>query len=362
MLKPAGTRACASRSIHRATGGGPHKDRLPFSVNDTNMRLSDRTVAWALILPSLVAVGVFVYGFIGWTAWVSLTNWSGLKPELRWVGLTNYTELFRHPRFQIDLRNTVAFTTVLLASCMSLGLGLAILLDRGVRGESLFRTLYLFPMAISFIVTGVAWRWLLAPGDPSTGRLTGINALLAPLGVPHLRWYTDPTILHIHPDSRIGQLLEQVGLGSLASPLWGIPVAMLSVVVAATWQMSGFVMALYLAALRSFPDELRDAARVDGASEWALYRYVLLPYLRPVTLSALIVLGHISLKIFDLVAAMSKRGPGFATDVPAYFMFETTFQGDQYAQGASIAMVMLVAVSLLIVPYLVSSTRREAQP
>ncbi len=326
------------------------------------MRLSDRAVAWALILPSLVAVGVFVYGFIGWTAWVSLTNWAGLRPQLHWVGLANYVSLFSTPRFQIDLRNTVAFTTVLLAACMTLGLGLAILLDRGVRGESVFRTLYLFPLAISFIVTGVAWRWLLAPGDPATGRLTGINVLLSRLGVPHLRWYTDPTILYIRPDSALGRLLDQVGLGALASPLWGVPVAMLSVVVAATWQMSGFVMALYLAALRSVPDELREAARIDGASEWAVYRYVLLPFVRPVTLSALIVLGHISLKIFDLVAAMSKRGPGFATDVPAYFMFEATFQGDQYALGASIAIVMLVAVSLLTVPYLISSARREAQP
>lgn len=326
------------------------------------MRLSDRAVAWALILPSLAAVGVFVYGFIGWTAWVSVTNWAGLRPQLHWVGLANYASLFTTARFQIDLRNTVAFTALLLAGCMTLGLGLAILLDRGVRGEGLFRTLYLFPLAISFIVTGVAWRWLLAPGDPATGRLTGINVLLARLGIPPLRWYTDPTVLYIHPDSPVGRLLDQVGLGALASPLWGIPVAMLSVVIAATWQMSGFVMALYLAALRSVPDELREAARIDGASEWAVYRYVLLPFLRPVTLSALIVLGHISLKIFDLVAAMSKRGPGFATDVPAYFMFEATFHGDQYALGASIAIVMLVAVSLLIVPYLISSARREAQP
>jgi glucose/mannose transport system permease protein len=326
------------------------------------MRVSERAVAWAVILPSLVAVGVFVYGFIGWTAWVSLTNWAGLRPQLSWVGVANYLSLFSTPRFQIDLRNTVAFTVLLVAGCMTLGLGLAILLDRGVRGEGLFRTLYLFPLAISFIVTGVAWRWLLAPGDPATGRLTGVNVLLAHLRVPHLRWYTDPTILYIPPDSAAGRLLEHVGLGALASPLWGIPVAMLSVVIAATWQMSGFVMALYLAALRSVPDELREAARIDGASEWAVYRFVLLPSIRPVTLSALIVLGHISLKIFDLVAAMSKRGPGFATDVPAYFMFEATFHGDQYALGASIAIVMLVAVSVLTVPYLISSARREVQP
>jgi glucose/mannose transport system permease protein len=136
---------------------------------------------------------------------------------------------------------------------------------------------------------------------------------------------------------------------------------MASVVIAATWQMSGFVMAMYLAGLRGVPDELRDAARVDGASEWQVYRHVVLPLLRPVTLSVVIVLGHISLKIFDLVAAMSKKGPAFVTDVPAYFMFETTFQGDHFAQGASIAVLLLASVSLLIIPYLVHSSRTEVE-
>jgi glucose/mannose transport system permease protein len=159
----------------------------------------------------------------------------------------------------------------------------------------------------------------------------------------------------------VGQSLRQIGLGFLTSPNFGLPLAMLSVVIAATWQMSGFVMAMYLAGLRGIPEELREAARVDGASEWQVYRHIVMPLLRPVTLSVVIVLGHISLKIFDLVAAMSKKGPGFATDVPAYFMFETTFQGDHYAQGASIAIFMLVSVSLLIVPYLTLSTRREAE-
>lgn len=136
---------------------------------------------------------------------------------------------------------------------------------------------------------------------------------------------------------------------------------MFSIVIAATWQMSGYVMAMYLAGLRGIPEELREAARVDGASELQVYRHIVFPLLRPITLSVVIVLGHISLKIFDLVAAMSKKGPGFATDVPAYFMFETTFQGDHYSQGASIAIFLLVTVSLLIVPYLIYSTRREAE-
>lgn len=325
-------------------------------------RLSrDRVSSLLLITPSIIVVAVFIYGFIGWTIWVSLSNWDSLRPDLSLAGLVNYAKLFTNPRFQIDLRNTAAFTLLFLVACMGLGLSLAILLDQGIRGENFFRSLFLFPMSVSFIVTGVVWRWLLAPGDPATGRLTGINVLLDKLNLGFSKWYTDPTVLHILPDSGLGQVLDQLGLGFLASPNFGLPVAMVSVVIAATWQMSGFVMAMYLAGLRGVPGELREAARVDGASEWQVYRHIVLPLLRPITLSVVIVLGHISLKIFDLVAAMSKRGPGFATDVPAYFMLETTFQGDHFSQGAAIAVFMLVSVGLLIIPYLAHSSRTEEE-
>jgi glucose/mannose transport system permease protein len=136
---------------------------------------------------------------------------------------------------------------------------------------------------------------------------------------------------------------------------------MISVVIAATWQMSGFVMILYLAGLRAIPEELTEAARVDGATEFQVLRHIALPLLRPVTLSAMIILGHVSLKIYDLVVAMSRRGPGFATDVPALFMVETTFQGSHFARGAAISIVMLISISVLVIPYLVWSLRREAR-
>jgi glucose/mannose transport system permease protein len=211
-------------------------------------------------------------------------------------------------------------------------------------------------MAVSFIVTGVAWRWLLAPRS-------GVNLLLdrAALGPLKQAWYTDPTVVHIGSDSRLGEALHDIGLGWLASPDFGLPVAMISVVIAATWQMSGFVMILYLAGLRAIPEELTEAGRVDGASEFQVLRRIALPLLRPVTLSAMIILGHVSLKIYDLVVSMTQRGPGFATDVPALFMIETTFQGSHFARGAAISMVMLVSVSFLVVPYLVWSLRREAR-
>ncbi len=316
----------------------------------------DRLTAVGILIPSVIAVGVFVYGFILWTGWVSLSAWDGLLPDFTFVGLRNYVRLFRHPRFHLDIRNTLVFTVFFISLSLAIGLLLAVLLDRGIRGENVFRSIYLFPMAISFIVTGVVWRWLFNPE-------AGINLLLRRVGLGFLAygWFTDPTVWYIHPDSPAGQVLQRVGLGFLADQRFGIPVAMFSVIIAATWQMSGFVMALYLAGLRGIPDELREAARVDGATEWQVFRFIILPLLRPVTLSAVIILGHISLKIFDLVAAMSKQGPGFVTDVPAFFMYQTTFHGNHFAQGAAIAIFMLVTVSLLVVPYLRYSIRGEAE-
>jgi len=322
----------------------------------------DRLLSLLLIAPSVIALAVFVYGFIGFTAYSSLTKWDALTPDLTFVGLRNYAKLFTIDRFLCDLRNTVTFTVLFLAACLLVGLVLAILLDQRIKGENVFRSIFLFPMAISFIVTGIVWRWLLNPGTAQTGS-SGINLLFEKAGLGFLRsgWFTDPTILYIHPDSALGAFLSRIGLGGLASPYVGISLAMISVVIAATWQMSGYTMALYLAGLRAIPDELREAARVDGASELQLYRHIILPLLQPVTLSAVIILGHMSLKIFDLVVSMTGPGPAFATDVPAFFMFDTTFRGSNYAQGAAIATLLLIVVAVLVVPYLVYTVRTEAE-
>jgi len=272
------------------------------------------------------------------------------------VGLDNFRDLFDNFRFQIDIRNTVVFTVFFVGACLVLGFVLASLLDRHIHGEGLLRSIYLFPMAVSFIVTGVVWRWLLAPR-------AGVNILFDKAGADALQssWYTNPRVEYIHADSRLGEALGLIGLDFLANPNFGIPLAMFSVVIAATWQMSGFVMVMYLAGLRAIPEELREAARVDGAGEFQILRHISLPLLRPVTLSAMIILGHQSLKIFDLVVSMTRRGPGFATDVPALYMFETTFQGNHFSHGAAISIVMLLAVSVLVIPYLFWSLRREAR-
>lgn len=293
----------------------------------------ERLLAITLISPSVLAVAIFVYGFILWTARASVSAWKGLLPDYTFVGFSNFIDLFRSPRFQIDLRNTGIFTVLFLGACLSIGLLLAILLDQRPRGEGLFRNIYLFPMAISFIVTGVVWRWLLNPAT-SIERLSGLNLLFHQVGLDFLisKWYTHPTL------------------------------GIVAIVIPATWQMSGFTMALYLAGLRSIPDELREAARVDGASEWQIYRHIILPMLKPVTLSAVIILGHISLKIFDLVIAITQEGgKGYSADVPALNMWYTAFRALRFGQGAAIAIIILLTVAVLVVPYLIYTFRTEAE-
>lgn len=290
----------------------------------------DYLLAFLVVLPSLVAVLIFVYGFIGWSLRTSLSAWDGILPDFSFVGLRNYGEIFTNVRFHNDLWNTLYFTILFLLICIFFGLLLAVLLDRKVKAEGFFRNVFLFPMAISFVVTGIVWRWIFNP-------TIGINALLNKIGLSALAWgwFTDP--------AKYAQF----------------HVALIPVVIAASWQMTGYTMAMYLAALRGIPASVREAAHIDGANELQTYLRVILPMVRPITLSALIVLGHISLKIFDLVYTMTGRGPAFATDMPGIFMFETTFRGNHYAEGAAVSMIMFLMVAVIIIPYLYRSLRKE---
>lgn len=327
----------------------------------------ERWAAVLMVLPSIILVAIFVYFFIGFTAFVSLTKWASAAPDYTFAGLANYQRLLsgsgiETQRFFIDIRNFVGFTSLFLFFSLVLGFGLALLLDSRLKGENFFRSVFLMPFALSFIVTGVVWRWLLTPGTPEIGK-TGVNKLFDMIGLGFFspQWATDPTVFYIHPDSGIGPLLNQVGLGLFTNANWGISVGTFSIVLAATWQLSGYVMALYLAGLRSIPQELHEAARVDGASYWQIIRHIYLPLLTPITLSAVIILSAISLKLYDLTFAMTGSGPGFSTDTLALDMVETTFRSTRFALGAAIAIILLILVSLLIIPYLRYSLRSETE-
>lgn len=323
---------------------------------------------WAavgMVLPSIILIAIFVYTFIAWTGYTSLTKWASASPDLTWVGFANYERLLfgagiETQRFYIDIRNFVGFTTLFLISCLVIGFGLALLLDSRLRGENFFRSVFLLPFAISFIVTGVVWRWLLTPGTPELGS-TGVNKLFEYIGLGFFkpRWFTDPTVYYFAADTGVGQFLTNIGLGFMATPNWGLSAGTFSIVLAATWQLSGYVMALYLAGMRSIPHELREAALVDGATEYQVVRHIYIPLLTPITLSVVIILSSISLKLYDLTVSMTGTGRGFATDTLAFNMFETTFKATRFAQGAAIAVILLILVSVLIIPYLRYSLRSE---
>lgn len=293
------------------------------------LRDKDRYLSILLISPSILAVLVFIYGFIGWSVQVSLSKWKGLTADYTWNGLNNYLGLFSDPRFHVDVRNTLIFTGVFVIGSILLGFLLAVMLDQGLKGESFFRSLFLFPMAISYIVTGVVWRWLMNPASGS--RTSGFNLLFSYLHLDFLKtaWHT--------------------------TPYWGIA----AIALAAIWQMSGYTMALYLAGLRAIPGELREAAQIDGASEFQIYRYIMLPLLAPVTLSALIILGHMSLKVFDLIVAVA--GKQLPLDVPAIYMWQTTFDGLFYGRGAAIGILLLLSVAVLIIPYIRYTLKTETE-
>ncbi len=369
-------------------------------------RNRDQLTAVLVLLPSLALLAIFVYGFIARTGYTALTDWGkdpaqalALNPVIHYIGLVNFGELFGgflDARFRQDLISSLFFTGFFLLGCLGIGLGLAMMLDRNPRGEGLFRTVFLFPMSLSFIVTGTIWRWMLQPQG-------GVNQFPAVFGLPEgsfgwltsrasvwaFDWNNLPLITAVvvalvlgwvaFNAFREGQrarawvaigsaailLLWAVTLGRTVKllpypELHGFNLAFVGIILAAVWQMAGYTMALYLAGLRGIADELREAARVDGASEGQLYRRIIFPLLAPITLSAMIILGHISLKIFDLVFAMA--GPdNVQTDVPALLMYLTAFRGNQFAKGAAIGVVLLIMVAVVIVPYLAGQLRREAR-
>ncbi len=312
--------------------------------------LRESNLSKLLLSPSLLAILVFVYGFIAMSVWVSLSNWGSARMDLSLADepMAIYRRLFTMSRWQTDLRNAFVFTVLFLIISVIVGLALALLLDQNIFGRSVFRNIFLFPYALSFIVTGVSWRWVF---NPETGvnlllDNLGLNWVLSRLGLPEFwpPWLTTPEIA--------GDLARWIpALDGLRTQV-GLPLAMIPVVIAATWQLSGFAMAMYLAGLGTINNDIREAAQLDGASTWRTYRDIIIPLLRPITISILIILGHVSLKIFDLIFAMSGPGPGFATDVPGIFVYEQTFRATRYNLGAAASIVMLIMVSVVIVPYL----------
>ena len=273
--------------------------------------------------PTLICGLLFIYGFILWTGWLSFTE-SRLLPRYDFAGLLQYIALFNNERWWTALRNLAIFGGLFIGVCLTLGLLLAILLDQRIRAEGFLRAIYLYPMALSFIVTGTVWKWILNPG----------------LGLQHL--------------------MRQWGFETFTFEWIVTPgMSIYAVVIAGAWQSTGFVMALFLAGLRGVDDAIIKAAQVDGASATRIYTSIIVPSLRPVFFSSLIILAHIAIKSFDLVMALTGGGPGFSSDLPATFMYTFAFNRNQIGLGAASAMMMLMTVVAIIVPMVYSETRRH---
>ena len=283
----------------------------------------ERHVPKMVLAPSFVAILLFVYGFIAWTGWISLTK-SRLLPKYDIVGTIQYERLLDSPRWDTAMNNLFIFGALFIIIAMVLGLALAILLDQKIRTEGVIRTIYLYPMALSMIVTGTAWKWILNPG-------LGIQATVRGWGYEDFvfDWVVNPDF------------------------------AIYTVVLAAVWQSSGFVMALFLAGLRSVDGEIIKAAQVDGIPTWRIYTAIIIPSMAPIFLSAFIVLAHLAIKSFDLVIALTGGGPGYATDLPATYMYAMAFSRGDIGQAAASAMIMMLVVFTIVVPYLYSALRTK---
>lgn len=278
-----------------------------------------------VLAPSFAVTLLFVYGFILFTVVLSFTG-SKMLPKYDFVGLQNYRKLFALEHWHIALGNIAVFASLYIVICTAVGLMLAIFLDQKIRGEGMLRPIYLYPMALSFIVTGTAWKWFLDPG-------IGLEKVM------HLWGW------------------EGFGFNWIKSNT----MAIYTIVIAAVWQTSGFVMAMFLAGLRGIDNEVLKAAQIDGASNWQLYRRIVIPLLRPAFLSAFVILSHLAIKSYDLVVALTGGGPGRSTEMPATFMYSYTFTRNQMGIGASSAVIMLMTIAAIMVPYLYAELREKKQ-
>jgi glucose/mannose transport system permease protein len=282
-----------------------------------------RVVPLLVIWPPVLLCALHVVVFTVWTTAVSFTA-ATLLPDYSWAGLRNYTAVLASRNWTIAFDNLLIYGACFVLLTSAVGLLLAVLIDQRIRGENVLRTIFLYPMAVSFVVTGTVWGWLLNP------RL-GIETLVVGLGWTGFRfdWLVDRDM------------------------------AIYTVVIAAVWQASGFAMALFLAGIRSVDGELVKAAQIDGAGPWRLYGRVVLPSIAPIFVAVLIILLQFAIKTFDLVRALTGGGPGLATQLPTLVVYDFMFQRGLLARGSAAAVLMLLTLIAVLLPYFVYTRWRR---
>jgi glucose/mannose transport system permease protein len=278
--------------------------------------LGARLSARLALLPAALVVIVVYLGCMLWTVRLSLSS-SKLLPTLDFVGLDQYRRLLTNARFLISAENVLVFGVLFLTGCLVLGFLLAVFIDQQVRAEGLFRTVFLYPHAMSFIVTGLVWQWFLNPA----------------LGLE--------------------KLMHDAGFTSFTFDwLVNREMVVYTLVIAAIWQSSGLVMAILLAGLRGVDEDIWKATRVDGIPTWRVYLSIVLPLLRPMLITATVLLAIAVVKVYDLVVAMTGGGPGIASEMPAKFVMDHLFQRGNVGLATACATVMLVTVIAVLAPWL----------
>jgi glucose/mannose transport system permease protein len=274
-----------------------------------------RVLPHLVIWPPLLISCAYVLVFSGWTVWVSFTR-STLLPEYSWAGWRNYSAMLASRNWQIAYGNLFIYGICFVGFTMAMGLLLAVLIDQRIRAENLYRTLFLYPLAVSFVVTGTVWGWLLNP-------TIGVQKLMHDLGWASFRfeWLIDRDM------------------------------AIYTVVIAGVWQASGFAMALLLAGLRSVDADLLKAAQIDGAGPGRIYLRVVFPTIGPIFIAVLVMLLQFAIKTYDLVVALTAGGPGLASTLPTVVVYDFMFQRGELAKGSAAAVMLLASLAFVLVPY-----------
>jgi glucose/mannose transport system permease protein len=289
----------------------------------TTLRLT-RVTPYTALLPMAIVAALGYLGAGLWTFYISLTG-SRTFPSGHFIGLAQYHRLFDNERWMLSLQNLAAYGALFVLASLVIGFLLAVFIDQHVKGEGVFRTIFLYPYAMSFVATGLVWQWLLTPGD-------GLDGAIRALGVEHFR---------------LDWIVSQ-------------DYAIYTVVVATVWQASGLVMALMLAGLRGVDPEIWKAARLDGIPAWRVYGQIILPMLWPTIATVLLLLATAVAKLYDAVVAMTQGGPGIASEVPAKFIMDHLFLRSNVGLASAGAIVLLVPVLALLAPYAYARSRKEA--
>ena len=279
-----------------------------------NQLFRNKSAKIAAIPMIVTALFVFVGG-MAWTIVYSFTK-SGLLPRLKWVGFQQYERLWDTKKWLVSIENLFIYGLCMLILMFVIGFILAALIDQKVRFESVFRTVILYPYALSFVVTGLIWQWILNPSF-------GVQGIVRDLGWASFTF----------------------------DPLYNPDIAIFGVLIAGLWQGSGLVMVLMLAGLRGIDEDVWKATRVDGIPTWKTYVVVIIPMMRPVFITTLVIVTTGIVKVFDLIVAQTGGGPGIATEVPAKYVYDLMFQAQNLGQGFAASTMMLLTVMLVVVPW-----------